>query len=32
MTVYFTINDKSSADTILPFELYPPLPLYNVEF
>jgi len=28
----FAINDKSSAETILPFELYPPLPTYNVEF
>jgi len=28
----FAINDKSTAETILPFELYPPLPTYNVEF
>jgi len=28
----FAINDKCSAETILPFELYPPLPTYNVEF
>ena len=28
----FAINDKSSAEAILPFELHPPLPKYNVEF
>jgi len=26
------INDKSSAKTILPFELHPSLPTYDVEF
>jgi len=28
----FAISGKSSVETILPFELYPPLPTYNVEF
>jgi len=27
---YFTINHKSSAETILPFELYPPLPTPHI--
>jgi len=26
----FAINDKSSAKTILPFELYPSLPTYSI--
>ena len=26
----FAINGKSSAETILPFELFPPLPAYTV--
>ena len=30
--IYFSINGKSSAETILQLELYPPLPTYNVEF
>ena len=29
---YFSINGKRSAETISQFELYPPLPTYNVEF
>jgi len=29
---YLAINGKSSAETILQFELYPPLSTYNVEF
>jgi len=28
----FAIKDKSSTETILPFELYPLLHTYNVEF
>jgi len=31
-TVYFAINGKSSSETILQFELYPPLPACNVVF
>jgi len=31
-SVHFTINGKSSAGTILPFELYPALSTYNVDF
>ena len=30
--IYFSINGKSSAATVLQFEVYPPLPTYNVEF
>jgi len=32
MRVYFAMNGKDSAETILHFELYPPLCIYNVEF
>jgi len=32
MRVYFATNGKGSAETILQFELYPPLCTYNVEF
>jgi len=31
-SVYFGIHGKSSAETILQFELYPPLSPYNAEF
>jgi len=32
MGVYFAMNGKSSSETILQFELYPPVWIYNVEF
>jgi len=32
MGVYFAMNGKSSAETILRFELYPPLSIYHLEF
>jgi len=32
MRVYFAMNRKGSAETILQFVLYPPLCTYNAEF
>ena len=32
MRLYFAMNGKGSAETILQFELYPPSYVYNIDF